>query len=232
MNSNPQDLGTHGSPGNSGAGGLHHPPPRPPRELGVTSKCVPPPLPPAPENLPTPPALDAISDKQQEVKVFGLSLAIMCGAILLVALSVDFTKLGAPSICTFYRMTGLPCSGCGLSRGCCAIAQGRWEEAWQFNPFSFVFMPLFIVGFVGGALTTWKPSLRPWVLPRGAFIMRLAIILAITMSVFGVWRVYSLVGWAGLNNRVRHYGSGIPPVVLLHGDATIARPPPEPSTNR
>jgi hypothetical protein len=163
-----------------------------------------------------------------EHKAFGISLAIVCGLILAVAVFVDFSRLGTPSICVFYRTTGLPCGGCGLSRSCCAIAHGRWEEAWLYNPFGYVFMPLFIVGFVGGLLTAWRPALRPLVLPSSAFMFRTGITVSIALSVFGGWRLYDLVGWKGMKDRVFNFSGSPPPVVLLHGDATIQAPRPKP----
>lgn len=64
-------------------------------------------------------------------------------AFLGLTLSFVFNPERLPnvSLCWFRRLTGLPCPGCGLSRGFCAISHGRFADAWDFNPFSFLFYP-------------------------------------------------------------------------------------------
>ena len=42
--------------------------------------------------------------------------------------------LGLPSFCLFYRITGWPCPGCGLTRSCVCFAHGRWAESVAFHP--------------------------------------------------------------------------------------------------
>ena len=52
----------------------------------------------------------------------------------------------AGTLCHFKRFTGVPCVGCGGSRGVRAIADGRPEEAFALNP------GLFFLLTVWGAL--------------------------------------------------------------------------------
>ena len=53
------------------------------------------------------------------------------------------------SLCYFHHATGLPCPGCGLTRGFCAVSHGRFGEAWALNPFSLALY------FVAVALLLW-----------------------------------------------------------------------------
>lgn len=44
--------------------------------------------------------------------------------------------------CTFAEATGLPCPGCGLTRGTLALARGDWRSALLFHPFTPCFLLL------------------------------------------------------------------------------------------
>ena len=50
------------------------------------------------------------------------------------------------SLCAWKWLTGHPCPLCGLTRGLCALAKGRWADAVHFN----IFSPL-----VFAALVAW-----------------------------------------------------------------------------
>ena len=41
------------------------------------------------------------------------------------------------AFCLFRAVTGLPCPGCGITRGVIAIARGDFRKAWHRNPASF-----------------------------------------------------------------------------------------------
>ena len=43
--------------------------------------------------------------------------------------------------CIFYSLTQLACPGCGMTRACVALVQGKFGIAWSYHPFSF-----FVVG--------------------------------------------------------------------------------------
>lgn len=40
----------------------------------------------------------------------------------------------APTVCTFRLVTGKPCLTCGMTRATCALAHGKWAEAWHYHP--------------------------------------------------------------------------------------------------
>ena len=43
--------------------------------------------------------------------------------------------------CIFHSLTELACPGCGMTRACVALVQGKFGIAWYYHPFSF-----FVVG--------------------------------------------------------------------------------------
>ena len=43
-----------------------------------------------------------------------------------------------PSLCIWKNLLGIPCPGCGLTRGVCFLVHGRWAEAVGFNPLSLL----------------------------------------------------------------------------------------------
>lgn len=51
-----------------------------------------------------------------------------------------------PVLCPFRLLTGLPCPGCGLTRSFCAIAQGRWGDAFADHLFGPALMAALVVG--------------------------------------------------------------------------------------
>ncbi|MEQ1566850.1 MAG: DUF2752 domain-containing protein [Myxococcota bacterium] len=74
---------------------------------------------------------------------------VLAAAVAVVALaaamspSTDHLSLfgwEVPMMCTFRRLTGVSCPGCGLTRSFVFLAHGRWEEAVRMNVLG---LPLF-----------------------------------------------------------------------------------------
>ena len=78
---------------------------------------------------------------------------IVVGTVILGAAS----RAGVPLwICPFPPVTGLPCPGCGVTRGLSALIDGRFAEAVALHPFVPLFalawfLPLFVVVLPGPA---------------------------------------------------------------------------------
>lgn len=56
--------------------------------------------------------------------------------------------------CSFHRLTGLSCPGCGMTRAAHAAMHGRMAEAFRFNPLGMILLPLFLV-WLGCRLPRW-----------------------------------------------------------------------------
>ena len=47
--------------------------------------------------------------------------------------------------CIFHSLTDLICPGCGMTRACIALVQGKFGAAWNYHPFSFLFVGLAVL---------------------------------------------------------------------------------------
>jgi hypothetical protein len=130
-------------------------------------------------------AAAAVTAVRQALVVLGF------GAVSVLLASALLTPDGLPPVelCLFYRVTGLPCPSCGLTRAFCAISHGDWAAAWRFNPFAF---PLY-AGVVATPLwAVWK-----WYHPQRALLTsgacriaaRVTLLLLVGMVLHGIWRI-------------------------------------------
>ena len=63
------------------------------------------------------------------------SMTIAASVILDVRdVTAPFASIPLPGVCTFKRMTGLDCPGCGLTRCFVSLSHGRIWQAWEYNP--------------------------------------------------------------------------------------------------
>lgn len=77
------------------------------------------------------------------------------GLLLLGALSihVGLTSLGLPGWqCAFFRLTGVPCPGCGLTRACMLLAKGDVQASLKFHAFAPIFIVLITILIIGTSL--------------------------------------------------------------------------------
>lgn len=81
--------------------------------------------------------------------------------------------------CIMHQWTGLHCPGCGTTRACHALLQGRWYEAIRFNPMLIIGGPII-------ALVLWNKSRRE---RHGSPVMwKTSVALATVMLVYFVAR--------------------------------------------
>lgn len=88
--------------------------------------------------------------------------------------------------CPFHWSTGLPCPGCGMTRGIVSLIGGRWHEAWAHHPFAIVFLAGWLVFF---GVTILPPRQRSAVIERIAAMEKAT---GITMLVLVLFAVYGL----------------------------------------
>jgi len=117
-------------------------------------------------------------------------------AFAAVALALSFLyapeALPALEVCTFRALTGLPCPGCGLTRGFCAVAHGRFAQATGFHPFSVPLFGLALVFLASPALVRIFPGLAGRRAQR--VLGRATWLLTGVLAVYGVWRMVQLWG--------------------------------------
>lgn len=74
----------------------------------------------------------------------GLAVAVLLGSVLLEVRNheqvvVPGVNVVLPGTCTFRKITGMPCPGCGLTRSFISMCHGWIREAWHYNAGGFFF---------------------------------------------------------------------------------------------
>jgi hypothetical protein len=89
------------------------------------------------DELPSPPP------RRPDRKFQWVWLILSSGAIALSMLmqirnsqqvTVPFTQVPLPELCSFRRMTGMDCAGCGMTRCFISVGHGDLAGAWNYNP--------------------------------------------------------------------------------------------------
>jgi hypothetical protein len=70
--------------------------------------------------------------------------------------NVPFTQIPLPELCSFRRMTGMDCAGCGMTRCFISLGHGDLSGAWSYNPAGILLyaVVLFQIPFRGWQL--WR----------------------------------------------------------------------------
>lgn len=79
------------------------------------------------------------------------ALAVALIALLVVGVLTYLQQRGPSGMpwfagCLFHRLTGLDCPGCGMTRATHAVLNGRFSEAFRFNPLGMILLPIGVVG--------------------------------------------------------------------------------------
>lgn len=133
-------------------------------------------------------------DKLHRWGTVTLDIILAGGAlvVLLVSFVLAPDRLPRIPICPFMCLTGLPCAGCGITRAFCAIGHGDYGEAWNYNPFAFIFYAL-TIAFAFYPLTRrlWPDLHRRLLLSRWAGSG--VLLLFATMLIFGAARIVGML---------------------------------------
>lgn len=85
-----------------------------------------------------------------------LALSFVLGVRGEEQVTLPIFQVPLPPFCSFKRMVGVDCPGCGLTRCFISLAHGDLPRAWQFNPAGIYFF----------ALVMAQIPLRGWLLWR------------------------------------------------------------------
>jgi hypothetical protein len=110
---------------------------------------------------------------------------LLAGVVLLVAQSLGLRLY----VCPFQAATGLPCAGCGLTRGTAALLRGDFTAATQFHPFS-VLVPVGLVLLLLSACLTGPVRTKYLALCEAVERKTgLGCVLLFSLIAFGIWRL-------------------------------------------
>jgi hypothetical protein len=115
-------------------------------------------------------------------------VAIVGAYLIMVGACALWLGPGAPSLCMFRRLTGLPCATCGSTRMVLALFDLRIVEAFLLNPL------MFVLGVLGAVLLATRVVARRrvvWITGAGS---RRLVIVTIIMAVLCNWAYLLFVG--------------------------------------
>lgn len=83
-----------------------------------------------------------IEKKRCLIKVFSqISIVLLLGRIYLIIVR----KIGKGIPCIFYKLTGLQCPGCGMTRAMVEIWKGHFRAAFHYNALSLTVFPVLCI---------------------------------------------------------------------------------------
>ena len=118
--------------------------------------------------------------KESEPDSTLILVRIFAASVLVISFVFSPDSLPETWLCFFYAVTGLPCPGCGMTRAFCSISHGQFANAWNLNPFSFIFYALTALGLLYPSLINQLP---------GKITITFVSILTVALTVFGVFRI-------------------------------------------
>ncbi|MCH7225607.1 DUF2752 domain-containing protein [Verrucomicrobiaceae bacterium E54] len=102
---------------------------------------------------------------------------------------------GLPWTCILHDTTGLHCAGCGMTRAAHALLEGRFVDAFRFNPLGVVLVPLVLVMLAPGVVGWVRGEPPKWQVPLGrrSGIVLLVLILGYTVLRNLPWAPFTLL---------------------------------------
>jgi hypothetical protein len=129
---------------------------------------------------------------------FLFNRAAALGALALVLLTAALPSQGAGvQICFFRYLTGLPCPGCGLTRSFSCILHGDFARGYEYHPFGYVLLPIFLLtAFTLFLPASWRSHLQDFVRSRQSRLRLVYLTLIYGFITFGAVRtaLYAIQG--------------------------------------
>lgn len=127
-----------------------------------------------------------VNQKERFKKTVAVTLFIIaCGMAL-----IWMVRKGPLDMsCKIYRTTGYSCSGCGTTRMVEALMRGRWYQAFRYNPFIALSIPMGILCYGIGAYRYIRYN------AENDWVNNALIVYAVLLAAFGVIRNLPLLEW-------------------------------------
>jgi hypothetical protein len=120
----------------------------------------------------------------------------MCALLSVCLLILPPEGIPGFEICTFKRLTNVPCPGCGLTRCGSNLLRGNVARATEYNPFGLAIIPAMVgLGILGVLPFRWRRGARQWLAPHSTACQRLLIVFTVAFVLFGFLRGFAV--WRG-----------------------------------
>jgi hypothetical protein len=70
--------------------------------------------------------------------------------------TIPFTQIPLPELCSFRRMTGMDCAGCGMTRCFISLGHGDVPGAWNYNPAGVLLFGIVVFQIPFRAWQLWR----------------------------------------------------------------------------
>lgn len=99
--------------------------------------------------------------RKNAAQAFGLLSAVFAASFLLPLPASNGQIAHVPDFCPFYRLTGLPCPGCGLTRAFVCISHGQFAQSLHWHPIGWLVYAVFFALWLraGATLAVGRPMI-------------------------------------------------------------------------
>ena len=134
-----------------------------------------------------------ITNNKKRKSIFLILLSIL----ILLVIFFSLTFLITPpyyATCLFKNITGYPCPGCGLTEifHFFAISHLKFKQAFELNPFGFIFYLIFLLAFSGIIFQLFELRKGKIIFSHSfleKYALRIILIIFIALFIFGITRI-------------------------------------------
>ena len=98
-----------------------------------------------------------------------------------------------PELCSFRRILGIDCAGCGLTRSFISIGHGRLDDAWNYHPAGLVLYAMAAFQLPYRSVQLWRLSRGRRELCLGKSVNGLIFALAVFLLVVWIVRIWGQI---------------------------------------